>query len=199
MKKKILTGLLVVVACGVLSSGLYYWWLITPPPMPQTIDSAAALLKSERFQRLSDDRKLAYLSHIRSLYEMLNAEDRNRLGETYKDDNALRDAMRQVGEQFVVDRAREFALANPAQRQVLLDSFIGMMERRRAERAPRDEPLTEQEQQRRDERRDKMFDRMNNRSAKGNPQHQSYIGEFFKAVQYRRNEIGLPPFRPRGR
>jgi hypothetical protein len=44
-----------------------------------------------------------------------------------------------------------------------------------------------------------MSDRMDNRSAKGNPQHQSYIGEFFMAVQFRRNEIGLPPFRPRGR
>lgn len=198
MKKWVLTIALTVVAAGVLGGGLYYWWLITPPPMPQNADEAAALITSSRFKRLSPDRKLAYAAKIRQIGESLDDAEKKRLKDEYGDDPEIKAAMRELGEQFVIDMARSYAQAPPAQQRFILDTVIGMMEQQRLKReAKGDQPPTDDQLAKREERREQFVSDMASRAATGNPQHSAYIGGFLKGLQHRRQELGLPKWEPR--
>jgi len=197
VKKWILTSVLVLLACGVLSGGIYYWWLITPPPMPQTPDEAAALITSKRFKRLSDDRKMAYVSRIREMTWSIDGAERRRLREQYGDDPEVRAAMRDLGEKFVIDMARSYAEAPPAQKQVMLDMVIGLMEQDRARRAAKgDKPPTDEQLAKREEQRNEIVNHLADRAATGNPQHGAYVGGFLKGLQARRQQLGLPKWQP---
>lgn len=203
LKTKILAGVLALIACGVLSGGLYYWWLITPPPMPTTVDEAAQLITDPRFKRLSDDRKLAYISHMRKLVDALDEQQRRAMRDQYRNDQEVRDAMRDIGETVMVDMAREFVKAPPLQKQIVLDTLIGRMEQEKAAGhgpwGKPDQPLTEEQQQRREQARQEMIKQMEQRAATGNPQHAAYVGQFIKSFMKRRDQLGLPPLEPPSR
>ncbi len=191
MKRNILVLVLVLVASGVLGAGIYVTRLVTPPPMPQTIDDALAVIKSPRFTRLPVDRKLSYAERFRQLVRDLDEQQRRQLWEQFRQDEALRQAQRDLMQQMMIERARQFAMAGEAQRQQILDQFIGRMQAGRGRWGGRgDRERTPEEQQRRDQWRDRMMTSMQERAATGNPQHDAYVGEFFKAMRSRRAELG---------
>ena len=196
MKKKYwIVSVLCVVAVMVLSGGIYLTWLLTPPPMPESMDDVKALLTSARFQRLPDDRKLAYVSRINEMMEGMDDQRRGALWGEMRDDPALREAAREVRWQFMIARARDFAMADEATRNAMLDRLIAMMEARGGWGRNRDrgqEESTPEQQAKREQRRERMLDRMGQNAQTGNPQHTAYIGEFFKALNNRRTELGLP-------
>lgn len=81
---------------------------------------------------------------------------------------------------------------DPAARDAAMDGFIAMSEanggrQRMQEEASREK--TPEEQEREAEGRKRMWEMLD----KGDPQNIGYMSEFFKLMQERRQERGLPP------
>ena len=194
-KKSILAAVLAVLAVGTLVFGGYYLWLTTPPPMPVNMEEGFDVLKSARYARLPDDRKLAYVEKMWRMREQMTPEDRRAMRERFESEPELGTAVRSAVEEMMVQRAREFAKADPKARQAMLDGFIQMEQMMRRNREggsdrPRSNGGNREEWRRRFEERIET----------GDPQKQAYVGEFFKAMRLRRQELGLdplPPHRPR--
>jgi hypothetical protein len=212
MKKLRKWQVAVLAIMGALSvaAGSWYIYQRTAPPMPQTVQEAMETFKSDRFKRLPESRAQAYYDRSRELYEKLDRDQRKQMRETYRDDPEARKVMRQAMMNFMLQRARDFASATPEQRDVILDGLIalqsmrrGSQGSRRGERRPRPEGRSnetdQQRQGRRDQRRNDRRQFMQDRIEQGNPQHQAYASEFFKALNQRLAEKGLEPFNFRGR
>jgi hypothetical protein len=185
-KRWLRVGVLGVVAAAVLSGGIYLTWLWTAPPIPQTMDDAIALLASPRYQRLTEQQRRPYIDQMQKLGRELSAEEKRALRDRMKDDETLRRSGREIGTEWMLERAREFAKADDFQRKQMLDRIIGMQEMasNRGQRAggpPRDGKA-------RAEHDAWMRDRIEH----GDPQRQAYVGEFWKALRQRRAELGLP-------
>ncbi|MEX0744535.1 MAG: hypothetical protein WD118_02940 [Phycisphaeraceae bacterium] len=208
MKRKILAGVLAVLAMGVLGSGVYWTVLNTAPPMPDSLEAAQAMLTSARFQRLPEERKLAYYDRINELRRDMDPADMGELWRRMREDPSLREATRDMMEQMVVDRARRLALADAAERDRLLDEAIDEMlamqrqmaaawasgQLRRGDRADRDELTEEQLAERREaaqQRREQGRQQMEDRVTSGNPQDQALVHEYMVAVRERARERGF--------
>ncbi len=207
---------LVLLAIASLAGGAWMVYQRTPPPMPNSVDEAMQIYKSDRFKRLPESRQSAYYARGRELFEELDQTERRRLREQYRDDPDARRVVRQAMMNFMFDRAKEFAAAEPDQRAVILDGVIAMQESgfgrrpggggrggpggRRGRESSGEESDADREQ-RRERRRADARQRIQNMIETGNPQRQAYISEFFKALRERRNERGLEsmPGRRRGR
>lgn len=200
--RNILTACLAVTFGGtVLAAGTYLWWRATPPPIPTTLDESVETLASSRYLRLTEDQKQPYLEQMHRLSESLSMEQRREIWQKAGEDPEKQKAMREAGGDMMMLRAKEFATADEAKRIQILDQTIVMMEmgqRMRpggsgADRGNRDdsqlseEDRTKQREQRMAERRRSMQQRIE----RGNPQRQAYVSEFFKALQKRRDELGL--------
>lgn len=208
MKKWIFPSVLMVLAATVLAAGGYWVWLRTPPAMPQNMDQALALVQSPRFTRLSESRKDAYYEKIRELGEAMSPEDRRAMWDKVRDNDQLRDAAREVHTEAMMDRAKDFALADAATKTRILDQFIGMTEamRQNMPRPPQtgNGPRETRSDADRAADRQRRKEWMQNQITKGNPQKQAYMMEFMKAMSERRKQLGLdpmpgPPGRPPGR
>lgn len=127
MKKKILVGLLVATGVAVLTGGVYATWLMTPPGMPTTAEEAAEMLTSARFQRLPIERKEAYIARMRELISEMDDEQRRAFFEANRDNDELREVTREVFQEVVMNRAREYAAADPNVRLAMLDETIDEM------------------------------------------------------------------------
>ncbi|MCE9590594.1 MAG: hypothetical protein K8S99_08740 [Planctomycetes bacterium] len=212
--KRIIVGsLAVIIGLTVLCGGVYAWWLRTPPPMPTTIDESIALLKSPRFNRLTDDQKEPYVEQSMKLRESLSEEDRRSLMEKFRGDPELRRAAGEAGMNEMALRAREFALADPTKKVQILDQAIAMMEMFRrggpttrpdggagggpggGDRPPMSDADRAKWQQ---ERQNQFQSRRQQRIEHGNPQKQAYMAEFMKALRARRQQLGLPAGGPGG-
>lgn len=175
-----------VAALIVLSIGGYQAWLRTPPAMPESADDVEALLASDRYTRLSNADKRPYQERMNEMWGGLDADERRRLGEQLKDNP---DARQQAMEQGMRSMYTTMILRqDKAARDAMLDMMINRMEspdarqRRQAQMANRDK---EKEQQ--------MVEQMHGWLDKGDPQTMGYGSEFFKLLQDRREERGLPP------
>ncbi len=191
-------GLLVAAAAGSLGWGAYQWWLRTPPPMPDTVEQAIELFKSERFTRLPETRQEAYYDRSRELFERLDGDRRRELRVRYENDAAARDAVSNAMLTMITKQARNFITMEPVQRQVVVDGFIAMQElgaRRHAQRQAErgHEPADPDRQRRREQRLDDARGRIESWVEQGNPQRQAYLSEFFKAIRERRIERGMQP------
>jgi hypothetical protein len=186
-KRWLRVSVLGAVAAAVLGVGVYLTWLWTAPPIPKTMDEAIALLASPRYARLNEQRRRPYIDQMRKLGQDLSAEERRALRDRMKDDETLRRSGRELGAEWMLERAREFAKADDFQRRQMLDRIIGMQEMaagrgRRAGGPPRDPTA-------RAEHDAWMHDKIE----QGDPQRQAYVGELWKALRQRRAEMGLPP------
>lgn len=217
-RKNTLATVLALLGIASLSAGGYYLWLRTPPSIPEDPEDVVALLQSPRFQRLPAERKAVYGEKVFDLMRQANDQQRHEIRQAMREDQSLRDATREMGMQMMVDRARQFASATPAERDAMLDQTIAMFGQMRGRRGggdrqqsgerdgqrdsqsganrsgsqQPDRELTEEEKKEREERRAQRrqdrMDRWQQRLATGNPQHQAMIGEFFSALRERRRQ-----------
>jgi len=181
---KKLAVLITVAVVALIGGGLYAWYLV-PPPMPTTVEEATALLKSDRFQRLSDHEKRDYHDRIAELFGPLDRDQRRQLMR----DNDLRDARRDMFRRMMVQRARAFALADEAKREAMIAEDLARFEAmrgqrpKRPEQGERPERSEEQRAERGRERRDRIEDWVNN----GNGQDWALIREYWQHIRQRSN------------
>ncbi|MFK7790331.1 MAG: hypothetical protein AB8C95_12670 [Phycisphaeraceae bacterium] len=190
MGKVIKLIVLPLLALSALTFGAYQAWLRTPPPIPESIADVESLLDSSRYTRLSDAEKRPYLESMNEMWGSLSREDRKRLGEQLKDNP---DARQEAMEQGVRTMYKTMIVQqDEAARNAMLDMIINQMEstqgrqRRQNDIASQNTP---EGQERKAEAQRRMFDWMD----KGDPQAMGYGSEFFKLLQNRRKELGLPP------
>lgn len=190
MNSKVKLIVLPVLAVSALVFGGYQAWLRTAPPMPETVDDVEGLLNSARYARLSNAEKRPYQERMNEMWGSLSKEDRKQLGERLEDNpearqEAFEQGMRTMYKTMIIQQ-------DVAARNAMLDMFINQMEsaegqrRRQEDIARRD---TEEGREREAEGMRRMYDWMD----KGDPQTMGYGSEFFKLLQDRREERGLPP------
>ena len=143
LKKKLLVGILALIAIAVLTGGIYMTWLLSPPPPPQTMAESVVLLKSPRFKRLPGERKTEYMQHISELRKQMDPAQRQVFREQHRDDHEYFQARREVWTEMIHQHVRKFAQADPAQRTVILDGILQRIEgardfSRRSQRPARD-------------------------------------------------------------
>lgn len=189
LRKKLLVGLLVVLAGASVAGGSYYAWLINPPPMPQSPEQALATIGSKRYQRMPDYRQREYLDQAQRLFDELPQAQRMELFEQARTDPQVRQSMRQVRQQMMVQRAVEFARADPEARTQMLDEQIDRWEEMRANWSRRNR--NSDGDRRRRHHGPEFRQRMMERFEHGNPQINSLIGEYFRAMRQRRAERGM--------
>ena len=195
LKKKLLVGILALIAIAVLAGGIYMTWLLSPPPPPQTMAESVVLLKSPRFKRLSGERKTEYMQHISELRKQMDPAQRQVFREQHRDDHEYFQARREVWTEMIHQHVRKFAQADPAQRTVILDGILQRIEgarhfSRRSQRPARP-PLTEQQQTERQRRRATRIERFQQRAATGNAQDAALRYEFFQALRQRATAKGI--------
>jgi len=195
MKKKWITmSFALLLAAGVLAGGIYLTWLRTPPPMPANVDEAIKVLSSPQYSRLSEAERQPYIQRARELGEKLSGEERSAMWKRANEDPEFRKNARDVQNDVMLQRAREFAKADPAKRKQIINTMVMMEMAARAAGKMPPGPRggggggDANAAQRRAERKKWMQDKIEN----GNPQSQAYMSEFFKALMDRRKELGLP-------
>lgn len=194
IKKKIGVGVLVVVAVAVLGAGGYYVWLTTPPPMPTTMEEAADLLSSDRYHRLPDSRRYDYMQRATQLFENATDEQKKQLAKQLRKSPKDHGLISKVVEDRINMEVRHYILADDFERRVIIDRAIGLQMLAEARQAARPAKAITPERQARIENRKTAFATMvEDRLEKGNPQQQSYVGEFVKAMMDRRKQMGLEP------
>ena len=187
--------LLLVVSVMVLGGGVYWWWAHTPLPLPATPEEGFAQVGSTRYANMPEYRQREYRAEIWRQVQELPEERR---GEVRKLWEAHPEAAKEVRNTFMQDRARDYAMASPAERAVM-DGVISMMSRRGGgpggagggegegrhrwggEEGEASTPEEQaQREARREERRREMAERLKEMFKEGNPQVNGWIGEFFK-------------------
>ncbi|MEM1354585.1 MAG: hypothetical protein AAGH88_06850 [Planctomycetota bacterium] len=191
-KKKWVAFSLAIVAFVTLVVGGYQAWLRVAPPMPESVSDVEALLDNPRYQRLSDAEKRPYQERINEMWGGLSQEDQDRL-RAYLDKNPdaqqeAADARQQMMRTMYVTRIIK---QDEAGRDQSMDGFITMMDQNRQgqQRQGPDGEKTPEQQERESEGRRRMWEMLD----KGDPQNLGYMSEFFKLMQQRREERGLPP------
>ncbi len=216
--KKFLVAALSLVGVGTLSGGVYYTWLITPPGLPKTAQEAMKTIGSARYERMPDYRKQEYLEQAQKLFHEMPEDQRRALWQGGRDNQAVHQAMREMHENAMDKRMTEFAKATPEQRTKMLDEIIDQMEKGGPGRGfwggrpggpgggpgPGNQPgpgAAGGNNPRPDRhggpghRHDpgQMRNRVKHMAQEGNPQRAALRTEFFRAIQERRQQRGLPP------
>ncbi len=180
-----------------------------------------SLVKSARFQRLSEAEREPYVERMRELAETMTPEQREKGWEMMRADPELRKEVQKVQSQAMGLRFREFAKADPQRRLAILDEDIQKMEAMRAggammgrrgpggsgnpnggaarpsrpegeNRPPQSNSAAPSGQPSATNRREERKKMFQDRIQTGDPQDQAYMGEYFKALMERRRELGLP-------
>lgn len=188
-KKKIMAGVLGVLAIGALVFGGWQAWLRVPPSMPEDVGQVEALLNDPRYLRLAAADKRRYQERINEMWGSLDDDGKQRLGKLIRSSPDSQDEgiqqMRLMYKTMVIDQSE-------AGRNVTMDMMINAMEanggRERMQQGA-DRERTPEEQEREAEGRKKMWEFLDS----GDPQGLGYGSEFFKLMQQRRVERGLPP------
>ena len=192
LKTKLTVAVMMAAGITAVVIGGYYAWLSPPPPLPQTADDVLTMIRSARYARLPEYRQQEYLDHGRRLLRDLSPEQRRALYERAGADESARQALREVRRGAMIQRAIEYARADVQARTRLLDTQIDRMEERRARRTREGgrRPGRERggDSGNRAERRGRFRERMQDRFETGNPQLNSLIGEYFRALRARREQ-----------
>jgi len=109
---------LAIVAAVVLGAGLAYtYWPTGQPTMPETMEDVPALLESRAYANLSPEQRRPYVQRVS---ELMRNSDHEQRREVMQSSDASRDAMRDMFKQIMVDRAKQFALADAATRAQMI-------------------------------------------------------------------------------
>ncbi len=201
-RKALLVTVLLITGLGVLAYGIYQTWLNAPPPMPTTAEEALAVIGTPQYEALPDYRKREYVAQAQRLVQAMPAGDRVLLFEQARTDEATRKAVGEMQREVMVQRALEYAAAPPAQRNQVLDASIDEMEKMRAQfgNRPGGSPggsgadNSPEAAAKREEFKAKGREMMKERFQHGNPQVGALVGEYFRAIQRRREERGMKQF-----
>jgi len=209
IRKWLLTSLLAIGSVAAVSYGIYYVWLTTPPAMPETLTDAVEVANSPRYRQLSPQRKEAYQSRIMELFREADDTEREALREKMRDQPELRRGTREVMREQMMDRVRQFAAAERADRKKILDEDIDRMQamfRNRPDRGdrdgggpPRGERNADDGERRQRPDRSNWRDRIQNRIEQGDPQRQALMMEYWQALRDRMEERGIDHPRRGGR
>lgn len=104
-KKTGVAAVLGVAALGAVGMGVWAMIESAPPGLPKTAQEAARVMASPKWDKLDDDRKLAYVTHVQGLVEGMTDEERRAM---FRDENT-REALRQAAEVRRLEAVREFA------------------------------------------------------------------------------------------
>lgn len=177
---------LLIVAMAVLGSGAAYaFWPTPKPAMPETMEDVKALIDSPSYKALSTEQKRPYIEKVG---ELMRDSDRGQRRELMGDD-ASRAAMFEMMRTMMADRAKQFALADEAVREAMVDEAIAFLGNRGGgNRGGGDRPeLTEEEKAERRKERESHVEQWVN---EGNGQEAALIREYWKAIAQRREETG---------
>ncbi|MEM6505689.1 MAG: hypothetical protein AAF711_09495 [Planctomycetota bacterium] len=189
MNGKTIKLLLPILAITALVIGGYQAWLRTPPPIPETVEDVEGLIESPRYTRLTKAQKRPYQERMNEMGGGLSEEDRKRLWAALKENP---DAKMRAGEFKMRDQFKAFAEMDVDARNAMLDMFINMMETPAAKQKMQEEMAkrnTPEGKEKEKENKKNMYDWLD----KGDPQTMGYGSEFFKMMQQRREDRGLPP------
>lgn len=188
---------LVVVAAIVLSLGLgYTYWPTGQPTMPETMEDVPVLLQSRAYANLTPAQRRPYVQRVS---ELMRSSDREQRRAVMENSEQSRDAMRDLRRQMMLDRAKQFALADAATRQQMIIEDRARMEQMGGRRGPggggpggdrsggegagdrgdRPEP-TEAEKE---ERREKHESRIEEWVNEGNGQEWALVREYMQQVR----------------
>lgn len=192
---------LVALSAVVLSVGLAItFWPTGAPAMPETMAEVPALLESRAYRDLSPQARRPYVERVA---ELMGQSDRQQRRAVMQGSDESRDAMRDMFRQMMSDRAKQFALADPATREQMLIEDRARMESmggrggpgggrpggedgdQRGANGPArgDRPeRTEAEQAQRRERREDMIEQWVN---EGNGQEWALIREYMQQLRSR--------------
>lgn len=186
---------LVVVSAIVLAVGLAYtYWPTGLPTMPETLDDVPALLESKAYANLSREQRRPYVARVS---ELMRSSDREQRRAVMQDSEQSRDAMRDMFRQMMLDRAKQFALADAATRAQMLAEDRARMESMGGRRGPGGErrgdgagggergdrpELSEEEKAERREKHEQMVEQWVN---EGNGQDWALIREYMQQVRPR--------------
>jgi len=189
LKKRILAGVLVIIGLSAVSVGGYQAWLRQPPAMPENAAAVESLLSSSRYHRLTEAQKQPYRERMNEMWGQLSQDERRRLQEHLRSNPEARDeAMKQQRQMYV----NMYVNQTEAGRDVMLDMVINQMESSGAREKMREEATRErstEEQHEQEKRENEMWEMLDS----GDPQGIGYFSEFFKLMEQRRKERGLPP------
>ncbi|WP_428389726.1 hypothetical protein [Mucisphaera sp.] len=180
-------GGLLVLAVLTVCAGIYVYRAMQPLPMPETAEDVIAVLSDTRFKDLPDDRRAAYTQRMWEITQSLDRDQRRGLFEAMRENDVARDNSRMAREQMMVGMARQFAMADEAEREQILAGVEAMFE---GMRRPRGEGPSRGDRPEgggdRSSRQEERRNRFNERAATGNPQDSAMIREFFVALRERR-------------
>ncbi|MEM6550898.1 MAG: hypothetical protein AAF750_01990 [Planctomycetota bacterium] len=200
IRKRILAGGLIALAVASLTGAGYYFWMVSPPPMPDTIEEARAVMVSDRYARLPEERKRAYQERFVQIVRELPEQERDQVFAQMREDPEFRDAAREARRAEMIARIREWWEAPVDQRDAIMDRQLAEQAGRRGGRPggggggggggdrpqrPDDTRTDEQREADRAERRNRLRERIEDSFSNGNPQEQAMMGEYFRSRRER--------------
>jgi len=169
-RKTVVSGVFAMLAVGALSAGAWAWWVNRPVSLPTSAEEAIAVMGSDRYDRLSDDRKAAYAAEAARIFQAMSEEERRAL----RDEEGARDAMRELFRQRMDEMARRVARGEEIERP---ERPAGPP----AEMRERFQNMTAEERAAMRERRiAQMNEAMNERISTGNSQSGSLRSEMMR-------------------
>lgn len=178
-KKAIVSGVCVGVAAIALIGGATYAIGQRPPSLPKTAEEAVAVLSSDRFAKLDQDRQSQYATAAAGLLRDLPREQR----EALMQDEETRRALGEIREQMMEDIARKFARGEeiewprPPRDERTPEERRAEMERMREQWQNMSE---EDRAARMDRMREMANSRINDSISSGNAQTNGLMAEMFK-------------------
>lgn len=188
---------LVVFAAVVLGAGLAYtYWPTSQPAIPETMADVPTLLESRAYANMTPAQRRPYVERVSELMSNSDGEQRRAV---MQNSEQSRDAMRDMFRQVMVDRAKQFALADAVARQQMIIEDRARMESMGGRRGPgggerpsgegggersegrgdRPEPTEEEKAERREKHESRIEEWVN----EGNGQEWALVREYMQQVR----------------
>lgn len=171
--KMVVATACVVLSAGAIAGGLWLKSSTAPLALPMTAEEAIAGLKSEAYLKMDDQRRRQYAFEAGKLMRELSQSER----EAMRDDEALRDAMRNAGRDMFDEMVRRAARGEPMDRPQWGPPGGG---RERPNPDEMTDEQREQMEQRREQMRERIAEQLRDSWESGDTQSNSLRQEFFK-------------------
>lgn len=129
---KVLAFVAVSAIVAIVGLGITFW-PTGMPTMPETMEEVPALLESKAYRNLTPAERRPYVTRVS---ELMQNSDREQRRSVMQNSEQSRGAMRDMFRQMMVDRAKQFALADAATRQQMIIEDRARMEAMGGRRGP---------------------------------------------------------------
>lgn len=184
---------LLVAAFIIFAGGITYTlWPTTLPPMPETMQDVKTLVESDAYARLTPEQRRPYVRRVSELTRTISRDERRSLDLSDQGRSAMRDAWRTQ----MLERARQFAVASPAEQERMIQEELARRAQSGRNRGrpggdaspggnrPDRPQLTEQEQA---DRLAQTQSRIEQWVNEGSAQEMALVHEFMRRVRDRQN------------